>query len=105
MTVLIRTRPTQKENTEIVYAYHANPDNLSEDERKNGVLVDSLPEKPSTEPGEATQLYYDSKAGECFYEVKDKKETGAAQNNKELTRFERQILERLDRIEQKLDEL
>jgi len=106
MGVLIRTRPAKERGKELVYAYHANPEKLDKEEKRNGVMVDGLPEKPETSPNQKAQLYYNPGKEECFYETKEKKEAEKESKTKGQDRqFQREVIRRLDSIEKRLDGL
>jgi len=89
-----------------VYAYHNNPVKLDEEEKQNGKIIESLPEKPETGPNKTTQLYYNPQTEKCFYETKQKKQedknTNAGTQNQQ---FQKEVIQRLNSIETKLDRL
>lgn len=77
-----------------ITAIHSQPNLLPQNKKSNGIYIENMPEKPNTSRGQRALPYVNPQTREVWYEVVDK----------ELS-TEEQLLERMEKIEDKLDKL
>jgi len=100
MPVAIRTREVEEGKHRIV-SYHNSPEKLSDEEKKNSIIVEQLPEKES-KPGKVAEMFYNPENGEVWTEYKEK-ERNDREGMEEVVNLLQQINQRLESIDQKID--
>ncbi|PSG98921.1 MAG: hypothetical protein BRC29_02210 [Nanohaloarchaea archaeon SW_7_43_1] len=101
MSVAIRTRNVEEDKHRII-SYHNNPEKLSEEEKKNSIIVDQLPEKES-KSGKVAEMFYNPENGEVWTEYEEK-ERNDQEGMEEVVNLLQQINQRLESIDQKIED-
>lgn len=74
----------------MVYFQHNFPDDLTEEELADGLLVDSVPE-PTPQDGKMALLYINPITKELWYEYVDRPLTSEEETKKRITQLEEQL--------------